>query len=75
MATNLDGLSNNQLIQVDNAVDIGNELGLSDVLIETAVLIANAESDFNPNAAANTTSASGLYQYDSFPRSRVGMHT
>jgi hypothetical protein len=32
-------------------------------LIETAILIANAESGFNPNAAVGTTTALGLFKY------------
>ncbi len=63
MASDLDNLTNDQLNQVDDIIDIGNDLGLADILIETAILIANAESDFNPNSAAGTTTASGLFQY------------
>ena len=35
MASDLGNLTNNQLNQVDNIVDIGNELGLDNILIET----------------------------------------
>jgi hypothetical protein len=63
MASEFGNLTNDQLVQVGDIVNIGNELGLDHVLIETAILIANAESGFNPNAAAGTTTALGLFQY------------
>ncbi len=63
MASRLDELTCEQLKQVDDIVNIGNELGLKNTLIETAILVANAESDFDPKARAGTSTAYGLFQH------------
>ena len=53
----------NQKIVIDKIISLGSRLHLSYRDIAYALLLCYAESGFNPDAAAGTTSASGLAQY------------
>ena len=52
-----------QKIVIDKIISLGSRLHLSYKDIAYALLLCYAESGFNPDAAAGTTSASGLAQY------------
>lgn len=53
----------NQKIVIDKIISLGSRFHLSYKDIAYALLLCYAESGFNPDAAAGTTSASGLAQY------------
>ena len=63
MATNVNSLTPAQQSVVNQIISKGQQLGASTDVIEALVCMANAESDFNPNAANGTTTATGLFQY------------
>ena len=55
MAVSMSNLSASQKAIVNKIISAGKSLGLTDVVIEAAVNIANAESTFDTGAAATTS--------------------
>jgi len=63
MATNMNSLSPAQQAMVDKIIASGQQVGAPNVVIQAAVIIANAESDFDSNQPGKTSHAYGLFQY------------
>jgi Ca2+-binding RTX toxin-like protein len=63
MATKIENLSPEQQAIAERIIEVGRDIGVTQDLIETAVIFANAESDFNPSATNGINTAYGLFQY------------
>ena len=62
MASDMNRLTPNQSNIMNDIIDQGHSLGAPNVVIEALINMANAESDFNPLAENQQSSATGLFQ-------------
>ena len=64
MAVDMTKLNPEQEKMVKKIIDSGKNIGAPDIVIQAAIFIANAESNFDPNQNINLySSAKGMFQY------------